>query len=78
KLMLSSVCFTCHAIDSRLIGPSYKELATKFTESYLDYLADNIIQGGYGVWGESPMSPHPGIAKEEAQLIVNYILSLKK
>ncbi|NAW51908.1 c-type cytochrome [Elizabethkingia argentiflava] len=78
KLMLASDCFTCHAIDSRVIGPSYQEIATKYTEADLDYLADKIIQGGKGVWGEIPMSPHPGIAKEEAQLIVKYILSLKK
>ena len=39
-------------------------------------LADKIIQGGGGVWGEQAMSAHPQIKKDEAKDIVKYIMSL--
>ena len=77
-LIEKSSCLTCHKEDGKLIGPSYKEVAAKYTEADIDKLADKIIAGGSGVWGETAMSPHPGIDKENAKKMVKYILSLKK
>jgi len=50
----------------------------KYTEADLDKLATKIIEGGKGVWGEIPMTPHSGMSKENAQKMVKYILTLKK
>jgi cytochrome c len=61
-----------------LVGPSYQEIADKYTEADLDKLATKIIEGGKGVWGEIPMTPHSGMSKENAQKMVKYILTLKK
>jgi hypothetical protein len=52
--------------------------AAKYTEADIDILADKIINGGSGVWGEVPMSAHAGMDKENAKKMVKYILTLKK
>lgn len=76
-LIEASDCRTCHHNDNKLIGPSYKEVADKYSEADIDYLAEKILDGGKGVWGEVPMTPHPGMNKEDAKSMVKYILSLK-
>lgn len=78
QLIEGTDCLTCHKIDSKLIGPSYQEVATKYTDADLDILAQKIIDGGKGNWGEIPMTPHTGLSKENARQMVKYILSLKK
>ncbi|MBW8688106.1 c-type cytochrome [Chitinophaga rhizophila] len=72
-------CKTCHKIDTKLIGPGYKEVAQKYeaTEANIDKLADKIIAGGSGNWGEVAMTPHADISKDDAKEMVKYILSLK-
>ncbi len=70
-------CLTCHKVDARVVGPSYQEVAQKYTEADLDYLAEKIIEGGAGVWGEIPMTPHAGMSKENAKKMASYILTLK-
>lgn len=71
-------CLTCHKMDTKLVGPSYQEVADKYTEADVDHLATKIIDGGKGVWGEIPMTPHAGMSKENAKKMVEYILTLKK
>ena len=71
-------CLTCHKMDVRVVGPSYQEVADKYTEGDLDMLATKIIEGGKGNWGEIPMTPHAGMSKENAKKMVEYILTLKK
>lgn len=70
---------TCHAIDKKVIGPSYVDVAKKYeaTDANIDKLADKIINGGQGVWGDVPMNPNPALSKDDAKLVVKYILSLK-
>lgn len=71
-------CLSCHKIDSKLVGPSYQDVAAKYTDADIDHLSQKIIDGGKGVWGDIPMTPHAGLSKENAQKMVKYILSLKK
>ena len=71
-------CLSCHKVDSKLVGPSYQDVAAKYTEADIDHLSQKIIDGGKGVWGYIPMTPHAGLSKENAQKMVKYILSLKK
>ena len=76
-----SNCFTCHNIEEKVTGPSYREIANKYAnapDTIIDYLADKIISGGGGVWGEIPMVPHPEISKEDARKLAKYVLLLKK
>lgn len=80
KLMASYDCNTCHKVDQKVIGPAFQDVAAKYpaTEANIDTLANKVIRGGKGNWGEIPMSPHPTLAVADAQQMVKYILSLKK
>ena len=71
-------CLTCHKTDARLVGPSYQEIADKYTDADIEMLATKIIEGGKGNWGEIPMTPHAGMSKENAKKMVEYIMTLKK
>jgi len=74
----ASDCLACHKIDAKLIGPSYQEVAEKYSEADIDKLAQKIIDGGAGNWGQVPMTPHPDVNMDKARTMVKYILSLKK
>lgn len=71
-------CLSCQKTDARLVGPSFQEVADRYTEADIDMLSKKIIDGGKGAWGEMPMTPHTGMNNETAQKMVKYILSLKK
>ena len=77
-LIEKSDCLTCHQVETKVVGPSYLEVAEKYTEGDMDMLADKIINGGKGNWGEIPMSAHAGMSKDNAKKMVAYILTLKK
>lgn len=76
-LIEGSDCRTCHQNDAPLIGPSYKDVAEKYSEDDIDTLVSHIIDGSKGIWGEIPMTPHPDLDTESAKSMVKYILSLK-
>ncbi len=80
QLIDKSDCLGCHNETNKVVGPAYVDVAAKYPMSELnvDELADKIIRGGAGVWGDVPMTPHPNLSKEDAKEMVNYILSLKK
>lgn len=78
SLVEGTDCLSCHKVDAKLVGPAYQDVAAKYTDADVDHLAQKIIDGGKGVWGEIPMTPHAGLSKENAQKMVKYILSLKK
>lgn len=72
-------CKTCHKVDAKLVGPGYKEVAQKYeaTDANIEMLADKVISGGSGHWGEVAMTPHADLSKEDAKEMVKYVLSLK-
>ena len=78
SLIEGSDCLGCHKVNETLIGPSYKEVAAKYenTPENVEMLADQIINGSSGVWGNVPMPAH-GFSKENAKFMAQYILSLK-
>lgn len=78
-LIAGSDCLTCHKEDAKLIGPAYKDVAKKYesNDKNIKMLADKILKGGQGVWGEIPMAGHPNLSHEDAEAMVKYILSLK-
>jgi cytochrome c len=79
SLMKKSDCYTCHTSDTKLIGPSFKEIAERYPakKNNIETLVDKIINGGSGNWGQVPMQAHSNMSKTDATEIVNYILSLK-
>ena len=78
ELINQSDCKACHHEDATSVGPSYKKIATRYKKDTTarNALADKIIKGGSGTWGEAAMSAHPQLQSDEAIEMVNYILSL--
>lgn len=78
-LIAKSDCLTCHQEATKVIGPSYKDVAAKYeaTDANVKMLAGKIIAGGSGVWGQIPMTAHPQVSQGDAETMVRYILSLK-
>ncbi len=79
QLIAKSDCATCHRSDFKLIGPAYKDVAIKYAASATatTYLANKIIKGGSGVWGEIPMTPHTNVSLRDGEKLAKYILSVK-
>lgn len=78
QLIAKSDCLTCHKESEKLIGPAYAAVAEKYSEKDIDFLANKIIKGGAGSWGDIPMTPHPSLALDDAKEMAKYILTLKK
>jgi cytochrome c len=79
-LVSKSNCFTCHKIEEKVVGPSYRDIANKYASQSdaVAMLGEKIIKGGSGVWGTVPMLPHPELSKDDAESMAKYILLLKK
>lgn len=77
-LVKASDCKTCHHLVNKIIGPSHTDVAKKyeFNKANVDMLAQKIIKGGVGAWGEVPMSPHADITQADAEKMARYVLSL--
>lgn len=78
-LATSKNCMACHAVDKKLVGPGYKEVAAKYAgqKDAADKLAAKIIKGGSGVWGPVPMPANAQVNEAEAKKLAAWILSLK-
>lgn len=76
-ILTKNACLACHAIDKKLVGPAYKEVAAK-NKDVADasaVLAKHIKEGSSGIWGPIPMPPNPGISDDEIKLVVEWILA---
>jgi cytochrome c len=69
-------CMACHAIDKKLVGPAYKDVAAKYKgdAGAAATLAAKVKAGGKGVWGPVPMPPN-NVTPEEAAKLVGWVLS---
>ena len=72
-------CMACHAVDKKLVGPSFKEVSTKYAgqKDAVDKLADKIVKGGSGVWGPIPMPANPQVTEADAKKLSAWVLSQK-
>lgn len=72
-------CMACHAVDKKLVGPSYKDVAAKYQgdASAVDKLSVKVIKGGSGVWGPIPMPANPQVNEADAKKLVTWILGMK-
>lgn len=72
-------CMACHAVDKKLVGPAYKDVAKKHGNdvSKAATLADKIMKGGSGVYGAVPMPANPQVSKEEATKLATWVLGMK-
>jgi cytochrome c len=72
-------CMACHALDTKKLGPAYKDVAAKYAgqKDAVDKLAQKVIKGGAGVWGAVPMPANAQVNEAEAKQLVAWILTLK-
>jgi cytochrome c len=78
RLIELSDCKACHSIDKKSVGPAYIDVAKKYQKdrNAVKMLAEKVIKGGGGVWGEQAMAAHPQLKQDEAEDMVRYVLSL--
>jgi cytochrome c len=72
-------CMACHAVDKKVVGPSYKDVAKKYAADAkaADILAAKIIKGGAGVWGPVPMPANAQVNEAESKKLVAWVMSFK-
>lgn len=79
-LATSKNCMACHAVDKKLVGPSYKDIATKYAgqADAVDKLAGKVVKGGSGAWGPVPMPANAQVNDADAKKLVAWILAGSK
>ncbi len=79
ELAEKKACLACHAVDSKRIGPSFKEVASKYADDKkaVATLSAKVKKGGVGVWGAIPMPANPQVSDAEAKTLVQWILAQK-
>jgi len=80
ELMKKDGCAACHAIDKKVVGPAYQEVAAKYKgdPKAEAMLVDKVKKGGVGVWGQIPMPPNTQVPEADIKSLVSWILTLKK
>ena len=73
----SNACLGCHAVDRKLVGPSFRQIAEKYKgdPQAVAKLSRKVRDGGSGVWGVIPMPSHPRMKDEEIQTVVKWVLA---
>ena len=72
-------CMACHALDHKVVGPAYKDVAAKYAndKGAVDKLAAKILKGGSGVWGAMPMPANAQVSEAEAKKLAAWVLTIK-
>jgi cytochrome c len=72
-------CLACHAVDHKVLGPAYKDVAKKYAgqKDAEAKLVQKVEKGGSGVWGNIPMPPNSSVPDADVKALVKWILSLK-
>ena len=77
RLVAKYNCQACHTVDKKLVGPSFRDIATKYAsdKAALERLQATVKNGGTGVWGPIPMPPN-NVPAADLTTLVRWILSL--
>lgn len=72
-------CMACHAVEKKLVGPSFKDVAAKYAsqKDATDKLAAKIVKGGGGVWGPLPMPANATVSEADAKALAAWVLTQK-
>ncbi|HSW84908.1 MAG TPA: c-type cytochrome [Usitatibacter sp.] len=79
ELAKKNACTACHAVDKKIVGPAFKEVAAKYRNDKTAEakLVKKVKEGGVGVWGQVPMPPNSTVSDKDIQTLVKWVLSLK-
>ena len=70
-------CTACHAVDKKVVGPAYKEVAAKYKgQNVAAQLEEKVKKGGKGVYGPVPMPPNAAVPDADVKTLVAWILKL--
>jgi cytochrome c len=77
ELLGANACLSCHAVDAKVLGPSFHDIAKKYKDqgNTLDKLVKKVRDGGSGAWGAIPMPPHPNLDEADSRLMLEWILA---
>ena len=72
-------CTACHAVDKKVVGPAFKEVAAKYKGNAKAeaMLVEKVKKGGVGVWGQVPMPPNSSVPDADVKALVKWVLGLK-
>jgi cytochrome c len=78
-LARSKNCMACHAINNKVVGPGFKDVAKRYAgqQDAEDKLVQKILKGGSGAWGVVPMPANSQVSADEARELAHWVLSLK-
>jgi cytochrome c len=71
-------CTACHAVDKKMVGPAYKDVAKKY-KGQADApakLAEKVKKGGTGVWGQIPMPPNAAVPDDDVKKLVDWVMKM--
>lgn len=76
QLAQKSNCMSCHAVDKKLVGPGYKEVAAKYKgdKTAEAKLVEKVKKGGAGVWGPIPMPANAQVSDADVKTLVKWVL----
>lgn len=76
-LAKKSNCMSCHAVDKKMVGPAYADIAKKYAgdKNAAKELAAKVKAGSKGVWGQIPMPPNPNVKDADVETLVKWILA---
>lgn len=77
ELAKKNNCTACHAVDKKMVGPAYVDVAKKYAgdKNAAKALAAKIKGGSKGVWGQIPMPPSPNVKDADVEVLVKWILA---
>ncbi|MDE1181483.1 c-type cytochrome [Paraburkholderia sp.] len=73
----ANACMGCHAVDRKLVGPAFKDIAARYkgNAQAQTLLARKVKDGGAGVWGAIPMPSHPSMSDADIRVVVDWVLA---
>lgn len=79
ELAQKNACTACHAVDKKLVGPSYKDVAAKYKGDAKAeaMLVEKVKKGGVGTWGQIPMPANANLSDADARTLVKWVLATK-
>jgi len=77
ELAQKSGCTACHAVEKKIVGPAYKDVAAKYKgdKTAQAKLEEKVKKGGQGVWGQVPMPPNSQVSDADVKKLVTWVLS---
>jgi cytochrome c551/c552 len=76
QLLSTHGCLGCHAVDRKLVGPAYRDVAARYTgdDRALEKVTASILHGGAERWGDVPMPAMPDLTEAQARQLAVFVL----